>query len=104
MTRHQGQLKETLEVQRNLIQNIKIRLTLKDLSQKDLAEGVGISVPSVSLKMTGRTSWTLDDITRVSQFLHTPISVLLSPPSLTPTEAEQNLIPHDRPLRTDQPD
>lgn len=56
MTRHQGQSKETLEVQRNLIQNIKIRLTLKDLSQKDLAEGMGISVPSVSLKMTGRTS------------------------------------------------
>ena len=104
MIRHQRQSKETFEVQRNLIQNIKIRLTLKDLSQGDLAEGMGISVSSVSLKMTSRTSWTLDDITRVSQFLHTPISVLLSPPLLTPTEAEQDLIPHDRPLKTDQPD
>lgn len=88
MQRHQRQeqLKETAEIQKNLIQNIRIRLTLKDLSQKDLAEGMGISVPSISLKMTGRTTWSLDDIVRISKFLGTPISVLLAPPSLSPSE------------------
>lgn len=89
MTRHQQQADKTLEIQKNLIRNIRIRLTLKNLSQKNLAEGVGISIPSISLKMTSRTSWSLDDIVRVSEYLGAPLSTLLEPPSLTAQEVEQ---------------
>lgn len=89
MTRHQQQADKTLEIQKNLIRNIRIRLTLKNLSQKNLAEGVGISIPSISLKMTGRTSWSLDDIVRVSEYLGTSLSTILEPPSLTAQEVEQ---------------
>lgn len=89
MTRHQQQADKTLEIQKNLIRNIRIRLTLKNLSQKNLAEGVGISIPSISLKMTSRTSWSLDDIVRVSEYLGAPLLTLLEPPSLTAQEVEQ---------------
>lgn len=89
MTRHQQQADETLEIQKNLIRNIRIRLMLKNLSQKNLAEGVGISIPSISLKMTGRTSWSLDDIVRVSEYLGVSLSTILEPPSLTAQEVEQ---------------
>ena len=89
MTRHQQQADKTLEIQKNLIRNILIRLTLKNLSQKNLAEGVGISIPSISLKMTGRTSWSLDDIVRVSEYLGTSLLTMLEPPSLTAQEVEQ---------------
>ena len=89
MTRHQQQADKTLEIQENLIRNIRIRLTLKNLSQKNLAEGVGISIPSISLKMTSRTSWSLDDIVRVSEYLGVPLLTLLEPPSLTAQEVEQ---------------
>lgn len=89
MTRHQQQADKTLEIQKNLIRNIRIRLTLKNLSQKNLAEGVGISIPSISLKMTGRTSWSLDDIVRVSEYLGASLSTMLEPPSLTAQEVEQ---------------
>lgn len=84
--KHKDFMDETSDIQKNLIQNIRIRLVLKGLSQKKLAQGMGISVPSLSLKMTGRTSWSLDDVVRVSSFLGIPLTTLLAPPSLTTKE------------------
>lgn len=52
----------------------------RGITQAQLAEALGISQQSVSMRLTGRTSWNVDDLEPVADLLGVSVSQLLSSP------------------------
>ena len=50
------------------------------IRQTQVAAALGISRQSVSLRLTGRTAWTVDDVSTVAELLGVPVADLLTPP------------------------
>lgn len=58
--------------------NTKMYLMLKDHSQTDLANLLGVSRGTMSNKILGKIAWSASDVLKVSQFLGVPVEKLYS--------------------------
>ena len=67
-----------IELQKILSKNIKIYMTMRDVTQRDLAANIGMSPASLSQKMSGVVRWNVDDIANASSFLQVKPEALLS--------------------------
>jgi len=66
---------QTLEVSGE----VRAWMARRDMKQGALANALGMTQPSLSMRLRGRTRWTIQDLVIVSKTLDVPISVLLSP-------------------------
>ncbi len=66
---------QTLEVSGE----VRAWMARRDMKQGALANALGMTQPSLSMRLRGRTRWTIQDLVIVSETLDVPISVLLSP-------------------------
>jgi predicted XRE-type DNA-binding protein len=67
--------------QQTLVVSGEVRawMARRDVKQEALAKALGITQPSLSMRLRGRTRWTIQDLVVVSKTLDVPISVLLAP-------------------------
>ncbi|OZG60914.1 Xre family transcriptional regulator [Bifidobacterium myosotis] len=64
-------------LQRVFIWNVNMQLTGRGMTQQSLCAALGLKRGAVSAKMTGKTSWTIQDIAAVAEFLNvSPLSLL----------------------------
>src|ERR1035438_4898828 len=63
---------QTLEVSGE----VKAWMARRNVKQEALATALGIAQPSLSMRLRGRTRWTIQDLVVVSQTLDVPVSVL----------------------------
>ena len=57
--------------------NVKLLLAARGYSQSALAEAMGIGRSAMSLKMSGKTGWSVVDLVNASRFLETSTEQLL---------------------------
>src|ERR1035437_1902834 len=58
---------------------VKAGMARRNVKQEALATALGITQPSLSMRLRGRTRWTIQDLVVVSKTLDVPVSVLLAP-------------------------
>src|SRR5664280_2186814 len=58
---------------------VKAWMARRDVRQEALAKALGMTQPSLSMRLRGRTRWTIQDLVIVSKTLDVPVSVLLEP-------------------------
>ncbi len=56
---------------------VKAWMARRDVKQEALAKALGMTQPSLSMRLRGRTRWTIQDLVIVSKTLDVPVSVLL---------------------------
>ena len=61
-------------------EEVRAWMARRGIRQAQLAEALGISQQSVSMRLTGRTSWNVDDLEPVAQLLGVSVSQLLTSP------------------------
>jgi predicted XRE-type DNA-binding protein len=66
---------QTLEVSGE----VRAWMARRDVKQEALAKALGMAQPSLSMRLRGRTRWTIQDLVIVSKTLDVPVSVLLAP-------------------------
>lgn len=66
---------QTLEVSAE----VRAWMARRDVKQEALAKALGMTQPSLSMRLRGRTRWTIQDLVIVSRTLDVPVSVLLAP-------------------------
>ena len=66
---------QTLEVSGE----VRAWMARRDVKQGTLAKALGMTQPSLSMRLRGRTRWTIQDLVIVSKTLDVPVSVLLAP-------------------------
>ena len=66
---------QTLEVSGE----VRAWMARRDVKQETLAKALGMTQPSLSMRLRGRTRWTIQDLVIVSKTLDVPVSVLLAP-------------------------
>ena len=66
---------QTLEVSGE----VRAWMARRDVKQEALAKALGMTQPSLSMRLRGRTRWTIQDLVLVSKTLDVPVSVLLAP-------------------------
>src|ERR1035437_7594309 len=66
---------QTLEVSGE----VKAWMARRNVKQGTLSTALGITQPSLSMRLRGRTRWTIQDLVIVSKTLDVPVSVLLAP-------------------------
>ena len=59
----------TVRYERVVAFNIRQRLTAQHRSQRELADFMGLQTSAVSMKMTGKTTWSLADMVKAAAFL-----------------------------------
>lgn len=64
-------------LQRVFIWNVNMQLTGRRMTQQSLCAALGLKRGAVSAKMTGKTSWTIQDIAAVAEFFNVPPLSLL---------------------------
>lgn len=57
--------------------NIKMQLTAQGLTQKALAEGMGLRQPTLTNKLNGRIAWSIADLVKAAAYLNTSPEKLL---------------------------
>jgi transcriptional regulator with XRE-family HTH domain len=57
---------------------VRAWMARRDVKQEALAKALGITQPSLSMRLRGRTRWTVQDLATVSEVLDVPVSELLS--------------------------
>ena len=89
----------------NVTTNMKVAMAITNVYQKDLAKVLGITQPTLSSKLAGKTTWTLDDIERASDFFHVkPEAFLVAGHGFEPwTSLNDDLAPKPCPLRDSNP-
>ena len=58
---------------------VRAWMARRDVKQEALAKALGMTQPSLSMRLRGRTRWTIQDLVIVSMTLDVPVSVLLAP-------------------------
>lgn len=57
--------------------NIKMQLTAQGITQKSLAEGMGLRQPTLTNKLNGRIAWSVADLVKAASYLSvTPENLL----------------------------
>ncbi|MBT1175861.1 helix-turn-helix domain-containing protein [Bifidobacterium sp. LC6] len=64
-------------LQKVFIWNVNMQLTGRGMTQQSLCAALGLKRGAVSAKMTGKTSWTIQDIAAVAEFFNVPPLSLL---------------------------
>ena len=59
---------------------VRAWMARRGVKQQDLADRLGITQPSLSMRLRGRTRWTINDLVIVAETLKVPVSVLLTSP------------------------
>ena len=59
---------------------VRAWMARRGVKQQDLAVRLGITQPSLSMRLRGRTRWTINDLVIVAETLSIPVSVLLTSP------------------------
>lgn len=59
------------------IEEIRVAMTRRRVSGRELARRLGVSQPWVSYRLTGETPITLADVEKIAAALDVPVSVLL---------------------------
>ena len=59
---------------------VRAWMARRGVKQQDLADRLGITQPSFSMRLRGRTRWTINDLVIVAETLKVPVSVLLTSP------------------------
>lgn len=80
----------TLAFRKTVSSNLKIQMALSGVTQGQLADALSVTQSSVSQKLRGVITWTLDDIARASKFFRVP------PTSLVSSEAIDMLAPRQQ--------
>ena len=70
------------EMSRIVSMEVRAWMARRNLTQADLATALGISRQAVSLKLGGKTAWSVDDVAVVARVLEVPVTALLQPPSV----------------------
>ena len=65
---------------REVGRTIKMHLAVRDLHQRDLAEGVAIDTASLSRSIKGQRRWQLAELHRIARFFNVPVGDLFSRP------------------------
>ena len=74
-----GQKKGTNEVERHAINEIKAWMARRGVSQHELAEAVGYHPSAISLRLQGKTAFTLRDLAMIAEHLDVNLMQLLGP-------------------------
>ena len=59
---------------------VRAWMARRGVKQQEIAERLGITQPSLSMRLRGRTRWTINDLVLVAEALNVPVSTLLTPP------------------------
>ena len=59
---------------------VRAWMARRGVKQQELADRLGITQPSLSMRLRGRTRWTINDLVIVAETLKVPVSVLLTSP------------------------
>ena len=59
---------------------VRAWMARRGVKQQELADRLGITQPSLSMRLRGRTRWTINDLAIVAETLKVPVSVLLTSP------------------------
>lgn len=62
------------------------QMQARKMTQVQLAKELGISQPSVSLKLAGKVSWEVNDLRRLSALFNVSIDELLSNSEMAPAQ------------------
>ena len=66
----------TLRVSRE----VRAWMARRGVKQQEIADRLGITQPSLSMRLRGRTRWTINDLVIVAETLKVPVSALLTSP------------------------
>lgn len=69
------------DVSRVVSSEVRAWMARRGLKQADLATALGVTRQAVSLRLSGKTAWTVDDLAVVAKVLDIPITALLSGPA-----------------------
>ncbi|WP_152209104.1 helix-turn-helix domain-containing protein [Bifidobacterium cebidarum] len=67
-----------VSLQDRVTYNVKVLIAIRQTSQKDLAQAMGIAAPTLSQKFSGRTRWNMDDIEKASGFFNVKPEALVA--------------------------
>ncbi|MGN6128901.1 MAG: helix-turn-helix domain-containing protein [Nocardioidaceae bacterium] len=59
---------------------VRAWMARRGVRQQELADRLGITQPSLSMRLRGRTRWTINDLVIVAETLNVPVSTLLTSP------------------------
>jgi transcriptional regulator with XRE-family HTH domain len=59
---------------------VRAWMARRGVKQQEIADRLGITQPSLSMRLRGRTRWTINDLVIVAETLKVPVSVLLTSP------------------------
>lgn len=59
---------------------VRAWMARRGVKQQEIADRLGITQPSLSMRLRGRTRWTINDLVIVAETLKVPVSALLTSP------------------------
>lgn len=59
---------------------VRAWMARRGVRQETLATQMGLSQSALSMRLRGRTRWTINDLAAVSEALDVPVATLLAPP------------------------
>ena len=74
-----GQKRGTTEVELHATNEIKAWMARRGVSQQELAEAIGYHPSAISLRLKGKTAFTLRDLAQIAAFLDVNLMQLLGP-------------------------
>ena len=72
-----GSQQKAERVERIISTNVKMRLAAKNISQVSLAAYLGVRATTVSMKLKGKSSWSVPDLVKTATFLGTTPETLM---------------------------
>ena len=60
---------------------VRAWMARRGVRQETLATQMGLSQSALSMRLRGRTRWTINDLAAVSEALDVPVATLLAPPN-----------------------
>ncbi len=66
------------QVEKAISFNVKIRLAAKGLNQTDLAKYLGVKRSTISVKLAGKSAWSVSDLVNTANFLDTTPDELMN--------------------------
>ena len=93
---HAQQYEETIA------RNIRLYLATRGLTQASLAKPLGIKPSAVSMKMLGKTSWSISDVVNAADFLDVRPEDLLDDSLVSQLDAKYRKAPVDARPRLDE--
>lgn len=69
------------ELSRRVAAEVRAWMARRDVRQETLAAAMGLSQSALSMRLRGRTRWTINDLAAVSEALDVPMATLLAPPT-----------------------